>query len=218
MSVLRARNIAYRRGGRTILDRVTVEVGPGQMLAVSGPSGSGKTSLLLIAAGLMPADEGEVLLDGVPVAEWSSQARASIGVILQTYGLMPFLTAEENVALPMQARRMPRAAIEEAASTALEEVGLAGTRHRLVSELSGGQKQRVALARAIAGEPEVIIADEPTSELDPENRDRVIKLLVAKASAGSAVAVASHDRHVTAACHRVIRLVHGHVVPGEPRR
>ncbi|MDA8207677.1 MAG: ATP-binding cassette domain-containing protein, partial [Actinomycetota bacterium] len=210
--------IASRPRPREILDRYTDEGGPGQMLAVSGPSGSGKTSLLLIAAGLMPADEGEVLLDGVPVAEWSSQARASIGVILQTYGLMPFLTAEENVALPMQARRMPRAAIEEAASTALEEVGLAGTRHRLVSELSGGQKQRVALARAIAGEPEVIIADEPTSELDPENRDRVIKLLVAKASAGSAVAVASHDRHVTAACHRVIRLVHGHVVPGEPRR
>ena len=95
-----------------------------------------------------------------------------------------------------------------------EEVALAGMRHRLVSELSGGQKQRVALARAIAGEPEVIIADEPTSELDPENRDRVIQLLAAKARAGSAVAVASHDRHVTAACNRVIRLVHGHVVSG----
>ena len=214
MSVLQVRNIAYRRGGRTILDGVGIEVAMGEMLAVSGPSGSGKTPLLLIAAGLMPADGGEVLLDGVPVAEWSARARASIGVILQTYGLMPFLTAEENVALPMQARRMQRVAIEEAAATALEEVALAGMRHRLVSELSGGQKQRVALARAIAGEPEVIIADEPTSELDPENRDRVIQLLAAKARASSAVTVASHDRHVTAACNRVIRLVHGHVVSG----
>ena len=212
MSVLLAQDITYRRGGRTILDGAELEVDRGQMLAVSGPSGSGKTTLLLIAAGLMPADSGQVLLDGVPVAEWTAQARASIGVILQTYGLMPFLTAEENVALPMQARRMGRGDIEAAATTALEEVGLLGMRHRLVSELSGGQKQRVALARAIAGDPEVIIADEPTSELDPENRDRVIRLLVEKAGAGSAVAVASHDRHVTAACHRIIRLVHGHGV------
>ena len=216
MSLLQARDITHRRGGRTILDRAELEVGQGQMLAVSGPSGSGKTSLLLIAAGLMPADSGQVFLDGVAVTNWSAQARASIGVILQTYGLMPFLTAEENVALPMQARRIGRAAIEVAAATALEEVGLLAMRHRLVSELSGGQKQRVALARAIAGDPEVIIADEPTSELDPENRDRVIRLLVAKAGTGSAVAVASHDRHVTAACHRIIRLVHGRVVPGAP--
>ena len=216
MKVLEARNVVYRRGGRTILDSVDITVCQGQMLAVSGPSGSGKTSLLLIVAGLVPPDQGEVLLDGVPTAEWGSKIRSSIGVTLQTYGLMPFLTAEENVALPMQARRMGRAAIQDAAATALDEVGLLEMSHRLVSELSGGQKQRVALARAIAGQPDVIVADEPTSELDPENRDQVIRLLVSKARAGSAVAVASHDAHVTAACDQIIRLVHGRGVPIAP--
>ncbi|MGC8481833.1 MAG: ATP-binding cassette domain-containing protein, partial [Acidimicrobiales bacterium] len=211
MAELAARDLHYSRGGRTILEGVSLEVSTGEFVALAGPSGSGKTSLLLVLAGLLPADSGVVYLNGLAVDEWSSMMRASIGVVLQTYRLMTYLSAEENVALPLQARHVPRQEIEEAVTSALQLVGLGAARHRLVGELSGGQKQRVAVARAIAGEPAVIIADEPTSELDHENRDRIIDLLCAKSASGSAVVVASHDPFVVSASSRALRLHAGRI-------
>jgi putative ABC transport system ATP-binding protein len=208
---LSAHGLAYARGGRQILNDVSLQVREGDLVALAGPSGSGKTSLLLIMAGLLPPDKGVVSLDGRETGEWSPMMRASIGVVLQTYGLMPYLSAEENVALPLQARRIPRQVIEESVSSALDYVGLLGARHRLVGELSGGQKQRVAVARAIAGEPAIIIADEPTSELDHDNRDRIVALLREKAASGSAVIVASHDPFVVSASSRALRLHAGSI-------
>ncbi len=207
---LRADDLTVALSGRRVLDGVSLVVRSGQSTALTGPSGCGKTALLLALAGLVPAVSGRVLLDGSPLgtddARWDRH-----GVILQGQGLAPELTAEENVAIPLQSRGLGRATIASLSAAALDSVGLGGSADRLVEELSGGQRQRVGVARALAGAPEVLLADEPTSELDPENRSRVLSLLVGR-TAGRIVVVASNDPEVTGACHHVLHLRDGTLV------
>ncbi len=188
-----------------VLDGVDLDVRPGELLAVTGRSGAGKTTLLLSLAMVEPPDGGSVALDGSPVVAGS----ARVGLVPQDLGLVALLTAAENVELAMQAARRPRKEIQGAAQDALVDVGLAKRTEHLVDELSGGEQQRVAVARALALAPDLLLADEPTSQLDAENRARVLDALHRAALRGTAVVLTTHDDDVAARCERVLHLEGG---------
>lgn len=202
--VLAARGISVCLGRRQVLDGLDLEAHAGRAVAVSGHSGSGKTTLMMVLAGLLAPDEGTV--------ERPGPARR-IGFVPQSFGLAPGLTAVENVSLPMQASavRMATTEIEARSLAALGAVGLGGTEDRLVTELSGGQRQRVAVARVLAGEPDIVIADEPTAELDADSRERVLGLLLERASGGALVVIATHDPDVADCCDDWWELVDGYL-------
>jgi putative ABC transport system ATP-binding protein len=206
---LRVDGVQVVGAGRRLLDDVSVTAEPGRMLAVTGSSGSGKTTLMSVLGGLVRPDRGEVSYDGGPVGTRHGEPRAGTALVLQTYGLVPTLTAEENIAIALRARGAdPRQAAERSVA-ALGRVG--DLADRLISELSGGQTQRVAVARALGAEPDVLLADEPTSELDETNRDLVVAELRAEAERGAVVVVATHDPEVATMCDAEVHLVDGHV-------
>jgi putative ABC transport system ATP-binding protein len=193
-------------GGRTVLAGIDAVLAPGSPIGVTGASGSGKSVLCLVVAGALRPTRGEVRYDGKP---FPGDGTVSRGIVLQTHGLVGGLTAAENVSLPMQVRGMPRAEVLERADAALASVGLGEHSGRPVDELSGGERQRVGIARALAGDPAVLVADEPTAELDADNRERVLALLVQHAARGSVVLVASDDPEVLAVCGSLIPLERG---------
>jgi putative ABC transport system ATP-binding protein len=200
--VLEARDVRVVRDDRNVVDLVSLRAYAGEVVGIGGPSGSGKTSLLTVLSGLARPDDGSVVLHGSP----------RVGMVLQGYGLVPVLTAAENVEVVLQAQGRDAAEVSAAASLALGRVLLAELGDRLVDRLSGGQQQRVAVARALVAEPDLLLADEPTSELDEVSRDHIVQELVAQARAGSLVVLASHDRDVLAACDRTLWLVAGRLV------
>jgi putative ABC transport system ATP-binding protein len=204
--VLTASDLRYVVGDRTILDGISVEASSGRVLAVRGPSGSGKSSLLTMLGGLVAPSGGTVTLDGARVTPGSDVLRRRFGFVPQGYGLVAALTARENVAVVLQAARVPRAQVRSRVQAALESVGLAPVADHLVEDLSGGQQQRVAVARALVTAAEVVLADEPTAELDADNRDLIVSLLLERARTGGVVVIASHDPDVVDACDDVLDL------------
>jgi ABC-type lipoprotein export system ATPase subunit len=212
VSQLRGEALRYQVGSQVILDGIDVQADAGAMLAVSGPSGAGKSSLLGLLAGLLRPTAGTVTLDGTPVVVGDVALRRRVGLVLQGYGLVSALTARENVSITLQARKLDRAQIRTRTAEALESVGITAVADHLIEDLSGGQQQRVAIARAIVGSPDVLVADEPTSELDADNRGRVIDLLATAARNGTIVVIASHDRDVVACCDDELRLEAGALV------
>lgn len=208
-----AQQLGVEIGSRKILDGAELKVAAREMVVVTGPSGSGKTTLLLVMAGLQNPDRGQVLLDGEPLAQ-SGDLRRRIGVVLQNHGLVSVLTAAENVAIVLQARRVDRAEVSQRTAEVLSALGLSDHADRLVRDLSGGQRQRVGVARALVGAPEVLLADEPTSELDVERRAQVLNLLREHAERGNIVVVASHDQIVADSANRTLALVDGRPDPG----
>ena len=205
--VLTGTDLRYAVGDRMILDGISVHASSGRVLAVRGPSGSGKSSLLTILGGLIAPSGGTVTLDGARVTPSSDLAmRRRFGFVLQGYGLVAALTARENVAVVLQAARVPRAQVRSRVQAVLERVRLAPVADHLVEDLSGGQQQRVAVARALVTAADVFLADEPTAELDADNRGLIISLLVERARAGAVVVIASHDPDVVDACDDVLDL------------
>jgi ABC-type lipoprotein export system ATPase subunit len=203
-AAIRADSLRYVRAGRVILDDVSLQVGAGESLAVVGPSGSGKSSLLALLAGLEPPDAGRIE---------RAHARAP-GLILQGYGLVGVLTAAENVEVALQsgtAGRFGAAEIRGRAASVLEAVGLTAVADHLVEELSGGQQQRVAIARALVIDPEVLLADELTAELDHDWKERVVDLVLGIAARGGIVLLATHDPDIAARCTHTLRLADGRV-------
>jgi putative ABC transport system ATP-binding protein len=205
--VLTGTNLRYAVGNQTILNGISVQASSGQVLGVRRPSGSGKSSLLTMLGGLIAPTDGTVTLDGGRVTPTSDLAlRRRFGFVLQGYGLVAALTAHENVAVVLQEARLPRAQVRSRVQAVLERVRLAPVAEHLIEDLSGGQQQRVAVARALVTAADVVLADEPTAELDAENRALIVSLLVERARAGAAVVIASHDPDVIAVCDDVLDL------------
>lgn len=203
--------------GRTLLADVDLVLEPGRMTALSGPSGSGKTTLLSVVGGLLEPTVGTVTHDGSPTWRGSGDPPPEMAFVLQVYGLVPILSARENVSVALRARGVDPREADARADTALAEVHLADLGDRQVEELSGGQLQRVAIARALVVHAPVLLADEPTSELDPTTRGQVMALLRAEADAGAVVVVATHDPEVVDACDEHHRMAEGRLLTARHR-
>lgn len=202
-------------GGRTVtaLDSVSLAVDPGEVVGVAGPSGSGKSTLLHVLAGLSTPTEGKIEIRGTNLATLSRRRRTrfrreNVGMVFQRFHLLPALTAHENVALPLLDGATPRRRRRERARELLDAVGLPDRRDHRPGSLSGGERQRVAIARALAADPTVVIADEPTGELDRETGERVLDLLT-EVSDDRAVVIASHDANALDRTDRIVRLLDG---------
>jgi putative ABC transport system ATP-binding protein len=204
----------YIQGGALIhaLRGVSLSVAPGEFLAITGPSGSGKSTLLHVIGGLDRPDSGEVVLEGRPLSTLADEElalvrRRRIGFVLQFFNLMPTLSAEENAAFPLLLDGVPDAL--ERARARLEAVGLGERAGHRPSQLSGGEQQRVALARALVTEPAIVLADEPTGNLDSLTGEDILTLLRATADAGQTIIMVTHDARAAAFADRVVRLVDG---------
>lgn len=195
--------------GRQILHTLDITFHPGEVVAVSGPSGSGKTSLLSVAGGLLRPTRGEAWYDGRPLWRGDGDPRPEVAFVLQVYGLVPILTALENVSVALRARGVDLKVVDSLALRALERFHIGDLGDRQVEELSGGQVQRVACARAVAVGAEILLADEPTSELDEGNREHVMAELRAEAAAGAVVVVATHDPAVVEVADRSVSIEEG---------
>jgi putative ABC transport system ATP-binding protein len=199
------------------LAEVHLEVRRGEYVAISGPSGCGKTTLLSLLGLLDTPSGGQYWLDGKPVAQLSPSERArirnrEIGFIFQAFNLIGDLTVYENVELPLTYRGMPAADRKQRVMAALEKVGMSHRVKHYPSQLSGGQQQRVAVARAVAGEPLILLADEPTGNLDSTNGEAVMELLQTLHKAGATICMVTHDPRYAAHADRSIHLFDGRVV------
>jgi putative ABC transport system ATP-binding protein len=211
---------AYRLGQTLVpaVRGVSLDVAPGELLAICGPSGSGKTTLLNMIGLIDRPDEGRVLLNGEDVGGFSHDRMAAlrnrrIGFIFQSFNLMPVLTAFENVLLPLQIRGRVSSAEREKARALLCEVGLADHLNARPDRMSGGQRQRVAIARALVTDPQLVIADEPTANLDSDTSARVMALIgQLNRARGVTFVFSTHDSRVTDHMHRCVWLKDGRVV------
>jgi putative ABC transport system ATP-binding protein len=214
----------YRHGGNDVhaLRGADLEVPAGQMLALTGRSGSGKTTIMNLIAGLLRADSGTIEVDGLDVtaaseAQLIELRRDRLGVIYQDFALLPLLTAEENVGLPLRIARVDPKERDAVVTELLERVGLAGHMKQRPDELSGGQQQRVAIARALANRPRVLLADEPTGQLDSETGAAVMQLLRQLVNEEGATAIiATHDPSVEAVADAVVHLADGRLAEASP--
>jgi putative ABC transport system ATP-binding protein len=207
----------YLSGGRrlTVLKDITFTVEPGAFVAIVGPSGSGKTTLLGLLAGLDRPTAGTVHLDGEELGALDEDRRArlraeKIGFVFQSFQLIPTLTARENVQVPLELRGEPSA---ERAAELLGRVGLADRGHHDPAQLSGGEQQRVALARAFSSRPRVLLADEPTGNLDARTGAGIIELMTGlNRDLGTTLVLVTHDLELAARARRTIRLSDGEIV------
>lgn len=203
--MLQAHGIRYVRDGQLILDGIDLSVEPGESLAITGPSGSGKTSLLAILSGLTTPSSGHVYFDGKRVTGFAGSS-AGVALVLQGYGLVSLLTAAENVEVALRAAGVPGLAAQHAARVALDQLGLGAHAGQIVEELSGGQQQRVAVARALALRPRLLVADEPTAELDSAARTLALTRIFDLITTGGSVILATHDPDVAERCSRSLDL------------
>lgn len=199
------------------LDAVNLEIARGEYVAISGPSGCGKTTLLSILGLLDTPDDGEYVLDGMPVSGLSGAERArvrnrQIGFVFQTFNLIGDLTVRENVALPLTYRSMSPAERDQRVQSALERVGMSHRAKHFPAQLSGGQQQRVAVARAVAGEPVLLLADEPTGNLDSVNGDSTMALLDELHQQGTTICIVTHDQRYSAMAERTVTMLDGRVL------
>jgi putative ABC transport system ATP-binding protein len=189
-------------GEHQILQTMSLVFRPGELTAVSGPSGSGKTTILSIAGGIQRPTRGSASYGDLPMWQGDGDPRHEVAFVLQVYGLVPILSARENVAIALRARGVPPAEANRVADDQLRRFHIGDLGDRQVEELSGGQMQRVACARGFAVAPEILLADEPTSELDEGNREHVMAQLRLEADRGAIVVVATHDPAVVASSDR----------------
>ena len=213
---------SYRHRGKTItaLDDVTIEIPKGDFVAIVGPSGSGKSTFLLMFGGMLSPASGSVLVDGQSLYDLNSERRAvvrreKIGFVFQTFNLVPYLTALENVQIPLFLAKLSDKEQKERATALLERIGLGDRLDHKPSELSVGQQQRVALARMLANDPPIILADEPTGNLDPETSQAILDFLQEVNKEGRTIVMVTHDMRAAATAQRTLRLVNGAIVNGQ---
>jgi putative ABC transport system ATP-binding protein len=203
-------------GSLTILHPIDLAIEAGRVVAITGPSGSGKSTLLGLLAGLDAPSSGQVILDGVDITQLGEDELAQlrgtrIGFVFQFFHLLPSLTAFENVLVPMEIAGIPKAAPR--AKELLEEVGLSDRAHHYPSQLSGGEQQRVAIARALANNPPILLADEPTGNLDSATGQSVIQLLLdVNRTRRTTLVLVTHDQELAAVADVVVALRDGRIV------
>jgi len=210
---------SYRHRGQIVkaLDGATVEIDKGDFISVVGPSGSGKSTLLLMLGGMLSPTSGRVMLGETSMYDLTSDGRArlrkeNIGFVFQTFNLVPYLTALENVQIPLYLAGADDATQQQRASALLERVGLGDRMDHKPSELSVGQQQRVALARMLANDPAVILADEPTGNLDPETADQVIGYFEEFNEEDRTIVMVTHDPKAAERAKRTLRLREGKIL------
>ena len=208
----------YTIGDETVhaLDKASMHVAPGEFVSIIGPSGSGKSTLMNIIGCLDIADSGEYLLDGIPIEEYSENELArirnrKIGFVFQNFNLIPKLTAEENVELPLIYQGVKKAERAERAAAALKRVDLERRANHFPTELSGGQQQRVAIARAIVTRPSLILADEPTGNLDSKTTLEIMDIFHELHRQGNTIVLITHDNTVAEQAERRIHILDGHL-------
>jgi len=213
----------YVVGGETVraLDGVSFEIRKGEWVAIMGQSGSGKSTLMNLIGCLDTATSGTYRLNGADVETLADDALADlrnkeIGFIFQTFQLLPRATALANVELPLVYRGMPRRERRALAETALRSVGLANRMHHRPNELSGGQRQRVAVARALVGDPSILLADEPTGNLDSQTGEEIVRLFAELHERGHTIILVTHEPKLAARCPRAIKLMDGRVLGDGP--
>jgi putative ABC transport system ATP-binding protein len=219
--MIRLKNVSktYHRGPVTVdaLRDINLDIGPGEFLAVTGKSGCGKSTLLHIIGGLEPPSAGQVLVDGKNLAtlkdpELTYFRRDRVGVVFQSFNLLPLLTLEENVALPRALQGIPFDQASREAAHWLERVGLSGRRHHKPHQVSGGEMQRAAIARALINQPAVLLADEPTGNLDSATSTQVLELFAKlHQEGGHTIILVTHAPEAVQYAGRVVRLKDGRV-------
>jgi ABC-type lipoprotein export system ATPase subunit len=209
----------YRMGANTVkaLDNVSLRIDEGEFVAIRGPSGSGKSTLMHLLGFLDSPTEGEIILDGKNLAHVSPRERATIrcrkiGFIFQSFNLLPRLNVLQNVLLPVSYLRAAHPNAKEVAMTSLDHVGMAERAHHRPNQLSGGQRQRVAIARALMNEPRILLADEPTGNLDSQTARTIMDLFAKLNDEGRTVILVTHDGHLAKLCKREIEVLDGKVV------
>ena len=210
----------YRQGEEDIkaLDHVSIEIAAGGFVCLSAPSGGGKTTLLNAIGGLDKPDSGEVYIaerriDNLSKGELASLRLRQIGFVFQAFNLIPVLTARENIEFVMQVQGVPAAERQKLAEDILEEVGLAGLEDRRPADMSGGQQQRVAVARAIVSRPALVLADEPTANLDSKTADGLMELFrELNDHHNTTFVIATHDKRVMSYAKRLVRMLDGRIV------
>ncbi|MBZ5497176.1 MAG: ABC transporter ATP-binding protein [Acidobacteriia bacterium] len=222
--VVKAHNVSkvYKRDSFEVraLDDVSIEIDSGEFLALMGPSGSGKTTLLNMIAGIDPPTSGQLLVTGENVFGFSDRQAARwrnehVGYVFQTFNLIPVLTAFENVELPLLLTRLPAPQRRDHVMTALKLVGLEDRVNHLPKQLSGGQEQRVAIARAIVCDPTLVLADEPTGDLDSHSATEVLEILaLLNKDFRKTIVMVTHDPHAAAFAHAIRHLEKGSLLPG----
>ncbi|MFH1010892.1 MAG: ABC transporter ATP-binding protein [bacterium] len=210
------KNYNHRMQTIAALREISLDINKGEFISVVGPSGSGKSTLLLTVGGMLTPSSGRVFLYDESLYELSPDERArirreKIGFLFQTFNLVPYLSALENVQISLYLRGRGEEVQQKKATALLERVGLGDRLDHKPSELSVGEQQRVALARALANDPEIILADEPTGNLDPDTREQIMALLSSVNEEGRTVIVVTHDPQVAAMAHKTLRLVGGSV-------
>jgi putative ABC transport system ATP-binding protein len=216
---------SYRRGVQTVpvLSDITLSIGEGDFIALMGPSGSGKSTLLNLIAGIDRPDGGELRVGGLDITRLSESALAEwraahVGFIFQFYNLMPVLTAFENIELPLILTRLSRKERRERVSLVLDMVNLSERAQHYPSELSGGQQQRVAIARALISDPTLIVADEPTGDLDRTSAEEVLTMMQRlNRELGKTIVMVTHDAHAAGAAKALVHLEKGELIDGTTR-
>lgn len=225
--IIETRNLKKVYGGETpvvAVDDITVVIERGEFVAIMGPSGCGKSSLLHMLGGLDRPTSGEIAIDGQRVdqlseTEWAELRRTKVGYVFQFFNLIPNFSAADNVELPARVAGLSRAEARRRREELLDQLGLAGLGNATPARMSGGQQQRVAIARALVNDPALLLADEPTGNLDSRMAAEVVEVMRQRNAAGQTIVMVTHDPTVAAAATRCLNLRDGRVVrDGPPER
>ena len=215
--IIKVENVAKGYAKHQVLQNLDLNIKKGECFTLLGPSGCGKTVLIRLIAGHEVPDAGKISIDNTTVADSSSgeyipPERRGLGIVFQDYAVWPHMTVYENIAYPLKMEKRPKDEIDKLVMDMVEIVGMKGLEKRLPSELSGGQQQRVAIARAVVFGPKLILADEPTGNLDSKNGAEVMQLLTELNQEGTTIVMVTHNEHDALMAQRTIRLFDGKIV------
>ena len=210
-SIIEVSHVSKFFGDKTALDDVTLNVKKGEFVTILGPSGCGKTTLLRLIAGFQTASEGEIRISGMEITQTPPHKRP-VNTVFQKYALFPHLNVYDNIAFGLKLKKTPKQTIEKKVKAALKMVGMTDYEYRDVDSLSGGQQQRVAIARAVVTECKLLLADEPTGNLDSVNGIEVMELLSELNRQGTTIIIVTHSQRDAKYAHRVIQLLDGQIV------